>query len=112
MAGSFAPVMYWAVGTTLCSALRSEAEQLPYQAVIPGSDATSQDALGVAAVEPFVDLKTHAKYLQSPEGEYGLFTTALVFLDHVSLLVMWKPRNLKLSTCSTTARSSFSCSPQ
>ncbi|XP_071242333.1 uncharacterized protein [Salvelinus alpinus] len=27
MAGSLAPVMYWAVRTTLCSALRSEAEQ-------------------------------------------------------------------------------------
>jgi hypothetical protein len=27
-------VMYWAVRTTLCSALRSEAEQLPYQAVM------------------------------------------------------------------------------
>ena len=29
-----APVMYWALRTTLCSALRSEAEQLPYQAVM------------------------------------------------------------------------------
>ena len=29
----------------------------------------------------------------------ALFTTVLVCLDHVSLLVMWKPRNLKLSTC-------------
>uniref|UniRef100_A0A4W5PPX6 Complement C4B (Chido/Rodgers blood group) n=1 Tax=Hucho hucho TaxID=62062 RepID=A0A4W5PPX6_9TELE len=34
MAGSLAPVMYWAVRITLCSALRSEAEQLPYQAVM------------------------------------------------------------------------------
>ena len=34
MAGGLAPVMYWAVHTTLCSALRSEAEQLPYQAVM------------------------------------------------------------------------------
>jgi hypothetical protein len=34
MAGSFASVMYWVVSTTLCSALWSEAEQLPYQAVI------------------------------------------------------------------------------
>ena len=34
MAGSLTPVMYWAVRTTLCSALRSEAEQLPYQAVM------------------------------------------------------------------------------
>jgi hypothetical protein len=29
----------------------------------------------------------------------------LVCLDHSSLLVMWTPRNLKLSTCSTTAPS-------
>ena len=34
MAGSLAPVTYWAVHTTLCSALWSEAEQLPYQAVM------------------------------------------------------------------------------
>ena len=34
MAGILAPVMYWAIRTTLCSALRSEAEQLPYQAVM------------------------------------------------------------------------------
>uniref|UniRef100_A0A8C7M1R1 V-type proton ATPase subunit F n=1 Tax=Oncorhynchus kisutch TaxID=8019 RepID=A0A8C7M1R1_ONCKI len=30
----------------------------------------------------------------------ALFTTVLVCLDHVSLLVMWTPRNLKLSTSS------------
>ena len=34
MAGRLAPVMYWAILTTLCSALRSDAEQLPYQAVM------------------------------------------------------------------------------
>ena len=34
MAGSIAPVKYWAVRTTLCSALRSEAELMPYQAVM------------------------------------------------------------------------------
>jgi hypothetical protein len=36
-----------------------DAEQLPYQAVNGGG----------AAVEPFEDLETHAKYFQSPEGE-------------------------------------------
>ena len=36
---------------------------------IPGSDSTSQDALDGAAEEPFEDLKTHAKYFQSPESE-------------------------------------------
>ena len=62
MAGSLAPVMYWAVHTTLCSALQSEAEQLPYQAGMqPGSDG--------AAVELFEDLSTHANSFQSPEGE-------------------------------------------
>jgi hypothetical protein len=34
---------------------------------------------------------------------HALFTTVLVYLDHVSLLMMWTPRNLKLSTCSTAA---------
>ena len=56
MAGSLAPVMYWAVRTTLCSALQPEAKHLPYQAVM------QSDALDVAAVEPFENLRTHAKY--------------------------------------------------
>ena len=34
MAGSLAPVMYWAECTTLCTALRSDAKQLPYQVVM------------------------------------------------------------------------------
>ena len=63
MAGSLAPVMYWAGHTTLCSALRSDAEQLPYQAVMQ-----PQDALDGAAVELFKNLGTHAKSFQSPEG--------------------------------------------
>jgi hypothetical protein len=62
MAGSLAPVMYWAVHTTLSSVLRSEAEQLPYPAVM-------QPALDVAAVETFEDLRTHAKSFQVCEGE-------------------------------------------
>jgi hypothetical protein len=57
MAGSLAPVMYWTVRTTLCSALRSRGRAI----AVPGSDATSQGALDVAAVEPFEDLRTHAK---------------------------------------------------
>ena len=32
-------------------------------------------------------------------------TIVMVCLDHVSLLVMWTPRNLNLSTCSTAAPS-------
>jgi hypothetical protein len=53
MAGNLAPVMF-----TLPS--------------VPGSDATSQDSLEGAAVEPFEDLRTHAKSFQSPEGELVL----------------------------------------
>uniref|UniRef100_A0A8C7NQ73 SWI/SNF related BAF chromatin remodeling complex subunit ATPase 2 n=1 Tax=Oncorhynchus mykiss TaxID=8022 RepID=A0A8C7NQ73_ONCMY len=64
MAGSLAPVMYWAVRTTLYSALRSDAEQLPCQ-----GDVTGQDALNCAAVEPFENLGTHAKSFQSLEEE-------------------------------------------
>ena len=60
MAGSLAPVMYWAIRTTLC---RGQA------VAIPGSDATCQDALDGAAGERFEELRTHAKSFQSPEGE-------------------------------------------
>ena len=63
MAGSLSQVMYWAVRTTLCSALRSDAEQFP------GDDVTSQDALDGTAVEVFEDLRTHAKALKSPKGK-------------------------------------------
>ena len=62
MEGSLTPVMYWAVRTNLCSD-RGRA------VAIPGGDSTSQDALDVAAVEHFEDLRTHAKYFQSPEEE-------------------------------------------
>ena len=66
MAGSLAPVMYWAIRTILCSALRSVGEELPYQTVM---QPVRQDALDGAAVEPFEDLRTHVKSFQSPEGE-------------------------------------------
>ena len=59
MAGSLAPVMYWAVSPTLCSALRSKAGAVAIT--------VSQDALDGAAIEPFEDLRTHAKSFQSPE---------------------------------------------
>ena len=58
---------------------------------IPG-DVTS--TLDGADVEHFEDLVTHAKSFQSPEGE----KVVLVCLVPDSLLVMWTPRNLKLST--------------
>ena len=57
MAGSLAPVMYWAVFTTLCSALRSEAEQLPYQAVMQPVRMLSMLQL----YNLFEDLRTHDK---------------------------------------------------
>ena len=69
MAGSLAPVMYWAVHTS---------REIP----VPGSDATN--ALDVAAVEPFEDLRTH-------RPRRALFTTVLVCLDNESSLVMWTP---------------------
>ena len=47
MAGSLAPVMYWAVRTTLCSALAVSGRA----GAIAGGDATRQDALNGAAVE-------------------------------------------------------------
>jgi hypothetical protein len=34
MAGNLAPLVYCAVRTTLCSTLRSDAKELPYQAVM------------------------------------------------------------------------------
>jgi hypothetical protein len=58
-------VVYLAVCTTLSSALQSDAEQLPYQAVMQH---VRMLPIG-AAVEPFEDLETHDKSFQSPEGE-------------------------------------------
>ena len=65
MAGSLAPVIYWAVRTTLCSALWSEDVQLPYQTVMQ----PVQGALDVAAVAPLNDLGTRAKSFSFPDGE-------------------------------------------
>ena len=66
MAGSLAPVMYWAVHTTLCSGLWSDAEQLPYQVVTQ-----PVSMLSMVQLSNFEDLGTHAKF-QSPEGEKTL----------------------------------------
>ena len=67
MAGSLAPVMYWAVRTTLCSELRLEAEQLPYQAVM--QPIMLLMVLLMVQLYPFEDLRTHAKSFESPERE-------------------------------------------
>jgi hypothetical protein len=60
MAGTSAPVMYWAVRTTLCSPNAIEGGAI----AIPGSDAVSQNALNGAAAELFKDLRSHAKSFQ------------------------------------------------
>jgi hypothetical protein len=64
----------------------------------------SGDALTGAAVEPFEDLRAHAKSFQPLEGKEAL---SCPFHDcrcvwTTLITVMWTPRNLKLSTRSTT----------
>ena len=68
MAGSSTPVMYWAVRTTLCSILRSDAEQLPYQVGMQPVEMLSM----VAALEHFDHLTAHAKSFYPPDGEEAL----------------------------------------
>ena len=57
-------MMYWAIHTTVCSVLQSDAKQLPSQA--------SQDAFNGAAVDIFENLRAHAKSFQPPDGEEAL----------------------------------------
>ena len=64
MAGSSAPVMYWAVQTALCSALRSFRQTVATQS----GDAASQDDLNGAAVELYEDLRAHATYSEGEEA--------------------------------------------
>ena len=89
--------MYWAVRTTLCSALRSDTEQLTYQAVMQ-----PVRMLLMVQLENLLRIWGHMSNLFSLlRGKRfcsALFTTVLVCLDHDSLLVMWTPRKLKLST--------------
>jgi hypothetical protein len=101
MAGSSDPVMCWAVLTTLCS---DQGSARGSAIAIPSSDAASQDALNGTAVEHFEDLRTHAKHFQPPEGEEAL-SRLLYNCERGPFYVFsdLTPRNLKLSTCSTTA---------
>jgi hypothetical protein len=62
---------------------------------IPSGDAASQDPLDDAAVELCEDPRVNTKSVPS----------SLMCVHHVKCLVMWKPRNLKLSTHSTRAQS-------
>jgi hypothetical protein len=62
---------------------------------IPGSDATSQDALEGADVGLFEDLRTHPfSLLRGKKLCRACFSTVMVCLDHVSLMVMWTALNL------------------
>ena len=85
--------MYWAIRTALCSALRSEAEQLPYLEVMQ-----SVRMLSMMQLNNFLSLWGPMPDLFSLLGGNrhccALFTTVLVRLDHDSLLMMWTPRNL------------------
>ena len=104
MAGRMAPVMYWAICTTLFSALWSDAEQLPYQVVM-------QPIRMLLIVQLYNFLMIWGpmpnlySLLRVKQCCCALFTTVLVCLDHDSLFVMWTPRNLKLSTRSTSVPS-------
>ena len=77
MAGSSAPVMYWAVLNTLCCALQSRDGAFS----IPSSDAASQDALDGAAVKPFEDLWAHVNHWLKFLFSFGIFS--LFFLIKV-----------------------------
>jgi hypothetical protein len=67
MARSSAPVMYWAVCTTIYIAL-----WLKVVLAISSGDAAGQDALDGAAVEPLEDPRDVDKSFQPPEVEESL----------------------------------------
>ena len=85
MAGSLAPVMYWVVRTTLCSALWLDAEQLPYQAVMQPVTMFSmvqlQNFLRIWGPMPNL-----FSLLRGKRCCRALFTTVLVCLDHDSFI--------------------------
>ena len=83
---------------------------MPYQGVMQ-----PVRMLSMVQMYNFEDLRAYANLFSLLRGNRfcrALFTTVLVCLDRDSLLVMWTPRNVMLSTCSTTATTYFSCSPQ
>ena len=88
-------MMYWAICTTLCSALRSDAEQLPYQPVMQLVRMLSMVQLYnfLRIWEPMQNIFS---LLSGNRICRALFTTVLVCLDHNSLLVMWTQGTLKL----------------
>ena len=100
MAGSLAPVVYWGIRTTLCSAF---VEQLPYQAVMHLVKILSMVQL-LNLLKIWGPMPNLFSLLKGKMCCCALFMIVLVCLDHYSLLVKWTPlRNLKLLTRSTTA---------
>ena len=94
--------MDWVLFTTLCSLLRSWTEQEPYQAVIQLEKCflwcTCKKLVRVVADMPnFLSLLRKQK-------RWGAFLTIVsAWRDQDRLLVIWTPRNLKLSTISTSS---------
>ena len=81
MAGSFASVMYWAVRTTLkCLAVGGRA------IAIPGSDATGQDALDVAAED--------LRRISGPMPNIFSFLNIFDHIDSHSKLLLDNPPHL------------------
>ena len=78
-------MMYWAVRTTLCNALRSDAKQLPYQAVMQ-----PVRMLSIVQLErirgPMPNLFS---LLRGNRRCLALFTTVLVCVDHDRAFVRW-----------------------
>ena len=92
------PMMQWAIHTTLCSTLRSDAEQFPYQAV-----------MNPVSMPSMVQLSNFLRIWRPMPNLFSLLRgkrccrAVLLCLEHEHLLVMWTPRNLKLLIRSTTA---------
>ena len=82
---------YWAVRTTLCSSLRSDAEQLPYQAGMQPGRMLSM----VQLYNPLRIWEPMPNLLRGKRCCRALFMTVLVCLGHDSLLVMWTPKDLQ-----------------
>ena len=84
--------------TTLWRALRLWAEQLPYQAVI-------QPDRMLSIVSAFGDKPNFFSLLRLKMRCCTFFTTLSVWVDQLILSVICTPRNLKLTTLSTTVPS-------
>ena len=97
-------VMCCADLSTLWRALRLWAEQLPYLAVIQPDRMLSIVHL-YKFVSVFGDKSNFFSLLRLKRHYCAFFTTLSVWVDYFSLSVICTPRNLKLSTFSTTVPS-------